>query len=178
MDEADLRNMMYTAQLPDKGPYSIRYPRGNGVTPEWKTELTEIPTGTGRLIKDGNQIAILSIGAIGNLVSELKNDFSKENLSVAHYDMRFVKPIDEKLLHSIFKKFNKIITLEDGVIKGGFGSAVIEFMSENNYHAHIKRLGIPDKFIEHGTQKELYNLCGYDTVGIFNTVKQMLNEVR
>ncbi len=173
MDEPDLRNMMYTAQLPNKGPFSIRYPRGKGVTPNWKTKMEEIKIGKGRIIKDGKDVAILSIGAIGNLVKEANKILLKENIDVAHYDMRFVKPLDEELLHKIFNKFDKVITLEDGVIQGGFGSAVIEFMIENKYSAKIKRLGIPDKFIEHGTQQELYHICGYDVDGICNSIKKI-----
>ncbi|NPA69164.1 MAG: 1-deoxy-D-xylulose-5-phosphate synthase [Chlorobi bacterium] len=176
MDEEDLRNLMFTAQLPNKGPFSIRYPRGRGVMPDWKTEMKEIKVGKGRKIKEGNDIAVLSIGAIGNLVKELYEDFDKEKISVAHYDMRFVKPLDEEILHEVFKKFDKIITLEDGVIQGGFGSAVLEFKEEHNYTSKVKRLGIPDTFIEHGTQRELYKICGYDTEGIFKTVKEMLNK--
>ncbi len=174
MDEKDLRDMMYTAQLPDKGPFTIRYPRGRGITPDWKTEMKELQIGKGRVIQEGKDIAILSIGAIGNLVTELTSDFKKEQIDVAHFDRRFVKPLDEDLLHHIFKTFDKIITLEDGVIQGGFGSAVIEFMVENNYTAKIKRLGIPDEFIEHGTQRELYKVCGYDVEGIFLAVKALL----
>ncbi len=174
MDEPELRNMMYTAQLPEKGPFCIRYPRGTGITPDWRTEMKEIPVGTGRIIKEGEDLAILSIGAIGNLVKEAEDAFNTENLSIAHYDMRFVKPLDEVLLHSIFKKFNKIITLEDGVIKGGFGSAVLEFKNEHNYSAKVKRLGIPDSFIEHGTQAQLYKQCAYDAEAIINAVKEML----
>ncbi len=174
MDEPDLRNMMYTAQLPNKGPFSIRYPRGRGITPEWETEMKELQIGKGRLIKDGNDVAILSIGAIGNLIKEADNTLTKENINIAHYDMRFVKPLDEELLHNIFKKFDKVITLEDGVVLGGFGSAVIEFMVENEYSAKIKRLGIPDNFIEHGTQQELYHICGYNVEGICNSVKELL----
>lgn len=174
MNEAELRNLMFTAQLPDKGPFSIRYPRGRGVMLDWKTEMKEIEIGTGRIINEGKDIAILSIGAIGNIVAELKDDFKKDNISVAHYDMRFIKPLDEKLLHEVFKKFDKIISLEDGVIQGGFGSAVLEFKNENSYTSEVKRLGIPDKFIEHGTQRELYNICGYDTKGILKAVKDMI----
>jgi len=173
MDEPDLRNMMYTAQLPNKGPFSIRYPRGRGVTPEWKTEMKELQVGKARLIKDGENIVILSIGAIGNLVKEVDSILSKENISFAHYDMRFVKPLDEELLHKLFKKYDKFITLEDGVIQGGFGSAVIEFMVDNEYNAKIKRLGIPDEFIEHGTQQELYHICGYDVDGICKAVREI-----
>jgi len=174
MDEPDLRNMMYTAQLPNKGPFSIRYPRGRGVTPNWKTEMQELIIGKGRVIKEGKDVAILSIGAIGNLVKEVDNILIKEDIGIAHYDMRFVKPLDEELLNIIFKKFDKVITLEDGVIQGGFGSAVLEFMMENDYNSKVKRLGIPDQFIEHGTQQELYHICGYDVEGICNSVKKML----
>ncbi len=174
MTETELRNMMYTAQLPDKGTFSIRYPRGRGIYPDWQNQMKEIEIGKGRIIKEGEDIAILSIGAIGNLVVEAEDLFKKEGISVAHYDMRFVKPLDIELLHSISEKFDKIITVEDGVIKGGFGSAVLEFMNENNYSTKIKLLGIPDKFIEHGTQRELYKLCGYDTESIYSTVKKMI----
>ena len=173
MDEIELRNLMYTAQLPNKGAFSIRYPRGKGVFPDWRKPMKEIKIGTGRVIKEGDNIAVLSIGAIGNLVVEANKNLEKENINIAHYDMRFVKPLDKDLLHKIFKKFNKIITVEDGVISGGFGSAVIEFMIENEYTAKLKRLGIPDKFIEHGTQKELYEICGYDINGIYKTVKEL-----
>ncbi len=173
MTETELRNMMYTAQLPNKGPFSIRYPRGRGVQPDWEKPMEEIEIGKARVIKEGKDIAILSIGAIGNLVVEAEEMFKKDNLNVAHYDMRFAKPIDTNLLHDIFKKFDKVITLEDGVISGGFGSAVLEFMNENEYSAKIKLLGIPDKFVEHGTQRELYKLCGYDTESIYLTVKKM-----
>lgn len=174
MDEIELRNMMYTAQLPDAGTFSIRYPRGRGVTPDWKRPFSKIEIGKARNIKKGTDAAVLSIGAIGNLVKEADKRWQKDNISVAHYDMRFVKPPDERLLHRIFSKFDKIITVEDGVIHGGFGSAIIEFMAEHGYSAQIKRLGIPDKFIEHGTQKQLYKLCGYDADGIYKTVLTMV----
>ncbi len=174
IDEEELRNLMYTGQLPDKGTFVIRYPRGNGVMPEWKTPFKEIKVGKGRKLKDGNDIAILSIGAIGNLVRNLYEKFDNEQLSVAHYDMRFVKPLDEELLHSIFKKFDKVITIEDGTIVGGFGSAVLEFMAEHGYFSTVKRLGVPDKFIEQGTQDELYEECGYGEENIFETAIEML----
>ncbi len=176
MNEIELRNLMYTAQLPDKGTFAIRYPRGRGVLPDWKKTMTEIKIGKGRTIKDGNNIAVLSIGTIGNLVVKANEMLEAENIDTAHYDMRFVKPLDNNLLHKIFKKFDKIITIEDGSIIGGFGSAVIEFMVENGYTAIVKRLGIPDKFIEHGTQKELYRICGYDTEGIYKTVKELIKK--
>ncbi len=173
MDEPDLRNMMFTAQLPDMGPFTIRYPRGRGITPNWKTEMKKLEIGKGRCIKKGKDIAVLSIGAIGISVKEADTKLIKENIDISHYDMRFVKPLDEKLLHKIFSEYQNIITIEDGVIKGGFGTAVIEFMVENNYSRKIKRLGIPDKFIEHGTQQELYKLCGYDTESIYNACKEI-----
>jgi len=178
MDEPDLRNMMYSAQLPDAGPYVIRYPRGNGVTPEWRTPMKAIETGKGRQIKKGNAAAVLSIGAIGNLVKEADKQWTAEGLEIAHYDMRFVKPLDEALLHTIFSKFNKIITLEDGVIMGGFGTSILEFMADNNYSAKVIRLGIPDKFIEHGTQNELYKICGYDVEAIYKAVKDLTSDTK
>ncbi len=174
MDEEELRNLMYTAQLPDKGTFVIRYPRGKGTMPEWQTEFKEIKIGKARTIKEGRDVAILSVGAIGNELRKIYDRLEEENISIAHYDMRFVKPIDEELLHNIFKKFNKIITLEDGTVVGGLGSAVLEFMSKNNYTAKVVRLGIPDKFIEHGTQQELYKECGYDAESIYQEIKRIL----
>lgn len=174
MDEEDLRNLMYTSQLLNKGTWTIRYPRGNGVMVDWKTPFKEIPIGKGRVIREGSDLAILSIGAIGNLVTNIYSKLDSEGISLAHYDMRFAKPLDEELLHQVFKRFDKIITIEDGTIVGGFGSAILEFSSENNYHAKIKRLGVPDKFIEHGTQLELYRECGYDENGIYNSVHEMI----
>ena len=160
LDEAELRNMMYTAQLPDQGPFSIRYPRGNGFLADWHTPFQELEIGKGRCLIEGEKIAILSIGSIGNVAKKAVSHF--EESLVALYDMRFLKPIDEELLHTVFQKFSKIITLEDGTIQGGLGSAVAEFMADHQYHATIKRLGIPDKFIEHGTQQQLYEECGFD----------------
>lgn len=174
MNEEELRNLMYTAQLKNMGPYSIRYPRGQGVMPDWKTDFSKVPTGTGRKISDGEDVAILSIGHVGNFVVKASAQLKKENVSVAHYDMRFLKPIDEKILHEVFKKFSTIVTIEDGTIVGGLGSAVLEFMSDNDYSAKVVRLGIPDAFIEHGTQAELYKICGYDVEGIVNTVKGLV----
>ena len=144
MNEQELRNLMYTAQLPNQGPFSIRYPRGNGVMLDWKTPFEKLEIGVGRKIKDGEEIAILSFGHPGNFVLSAQETFEKEGLNIAHYDMRFVKPLDEKLLHTIFKKFNTIITIEDGCLQGGFGSAILEFMANNNYQTAVKRLGIPD----------------------------------
>ncbi len=174
MNEEELRNLMYTAQLKNKGPFSIRYPRGRGVMPEWKTPFKEIPVGKGRLVKKGSDIAILSIGHIGNYVVEASNKLAKKHIDVAHYDMRFVKPIDEAILHEVGKSFKAVITIEDGTIVGGFGSAVLEFMSENGYSINIKRLGVPDQFIDHGTPQELHRECGFDVEGIIKTVKSMI----
>ena len=176
MNESELRNLMYTAQLPNQGPFSIRYPRGNGVLTEWRTPLEEINIGVGRKISDGENIAILSIGHPGNFVQEAQKEFIKEGLSIAHYDMRFVKPLDEKLLHTVFKKFGNSITIEDGCVLGCFGSAILEFMSNNNYNSRVIRLGIPDKFIHHGTQKELHIECNYDTKAIVKTVHKILEK--
>lgn len=174
MNEEELRNLMYTAQLPDKGPFSIRYPRGNGVMQNWKTPFKEIPVGKGRKVKHGEDIAILAIGPIGNLALEAAEKLENEGISAAMYDMRFVKPIDEALLHEVFTKFSKVITVEDGCIQGGMGSAVIEFAADNDYKASVKRLGVPDRYIEHGSQKELYKECGYDTEAIMETACKML----
>jgi 1-deoxy-D-xylulose-5-phosphate synthase len=177
MNEEELRNLMYTAQLEkNAGPFSIRYPRGNGVMLDWRKPFTELEIGKGRKIKSGSDIAILSIGTAGNLVTKAIEKLSTENVSVAHYDMRFVKPIDEEMLHEVFKTHNKIITLEDGCIVGGMGSAVLEFMGDHGYAAKVKRMGMPDKFIEHGEQKELYTECGFNTDDIYNTTKEMMSE--
>ncbi|MBC8464289.1 MAG: 1-deoxy-D-xylulose-5-phosphate synthase [Bacteroidetes bacterium] len=174
MNEQELRNLMYTAQLPDQGPISIRYPRGNGVMVDWETPLEELVIGQGRQIANGDDIAILTIGHPGNFAVEARTEMERSGYSVAHYDMRFVKPIDEKLLHEVFKKHTKVITVEDGCVQGGFGSAVLEFMADHNYQAQVKRLGVPDAFIEHGTQKELWRECEYDAQAIQETVQQMV----
>ena len=175
MDEAELRNLMFTAQLKGMGPFSIRYPRGKGVMTEWKTTMKEIKVGTGRKINSGNDIAVLTIGHPGNFAQEAIKDLKDSGASVAHYDMRFVKPIDETMLHEVFTKFNKVITVEDGCLMGGFGSAVIEFMADQKYTAEVVRLGIPDAYIQHGTQKELWEECGFDKNAIVKTIKEMLN---
>jgi 1-deoxy-D-xylulose-5-phosphate synthase len=174
MNEEELRNLMYTAQLRNNGPFAIRYPRGRGVMTDWQKPFREIEIGKARKINEGSGIVILTIGHVGNLVNEAILRLEAENISVAHYDMRFVKPLDKECLHNIFKKFNSLITIEDGTVVGGFGSAVIEFMCENAYKAEVKRLGIPDKFIGHGTQKELYKECGFDPDGIYLAVKSMV----
>jgi 1-deoxy-D-xylulose-5-phosphate synthase len=172
MNEEELRNMMYSGSL-HMGPYSIRYPRGSGVMPEWRTPFEQIPTGQGRIVKEGEEIAILTIGHIGNYVTDASKLFSKDGLNPAHYDMRFVKPLDGELLHEIFGKFKKIITVEDGCVMGGFGSAVIEWMSDHGYQAQVRRLGIPDEVIEHGEQIELHRECGFDPEGIAEAVRNL-----
>lgn len=174
MNEEELRNLMYTAQHDNMGPFSIRYPRGNGVMVDWKKPFKFIKPGTGRKIKDGSDIAILSIGAIGNEVISACTRLEKRGINAAHYDLRFAKPLDETLLHEVLTKFSKVITLEDGCIAGGAGSAVLEFAADNEYTASIKRLGIPDRFIEHGEQKELYRECGYDAQAIEEAVIELL----
>lgn len=170
MNEQELRNLMYTAQLNPISPFTIRYPRGNGEMVDWQTPFTELEIGKGRCVAEGEDIAVLSVGTVGNFVQEaIKNT---NNTSVAHYDMRFVKPLDEALLHQVFKKFTKVITVEDGCLAGGFGGAVLEFMAQNSYTAQVKRLGIPDAFIEQGTQKELHKICEYDADGIAKVIQE------
>jgi 1-deoxy-D-xylulose-5-phosphate synthase len=176
MNEEELRDLMYTAQLPDQGPFSIRYPRGEGVMTEWKTPFKAIKVGTGRKLRSGTDIAVLSIGHIGNLATKGIDRLEAEGYSVAHYDMRFVKPIDELLLHEVFSKFKHVVTVEDHGLHGGMGSAVLEFMGDHGYAAHVKRLAIPDTFIEHGTQAELYRECGIDAIAVVEAVKEMLGE--
>jgi 1-deoxy-D-xylulose-5-phosphate synthase len=171
MNEEELRNLMYTATK-FQGPFSIRYPRGQGVMPEWRTPMREIPIGQGRIVKEGEEIAILTIGHIGNYAVEATKVLAKEGLNPAHYDMRFVKPLDESMLHEVFGKFKKIITVEDGCLMGGFGSSVLEWMVDHGYHAQVKRLGIPDSIIEHGEQIELHRECGFDPEGIAKSVRE------
>jgi 1-deoxy-D-xylulose-5-phosphate synthase len=175
MNEPELRNLMFTAQQDNMGPFSIRYPRGKGVTTEWKTAMKKIKVGTGRKLTSGSDIAILTVGHPGNFAQEAIDELKSTGASVAHYDMRFVKPIDEMMLHEVFGKFDKVITVEDGCLMGGFGSAVIEFMADQKYSAEVVRLGIPDEYIQHGTQQELWDECGYDTNAIVATIKEMLN---
>jgi 1-deoxy-D-xylulose-5-phosphate synthase len=175
MNESELRNLMYTAQLESTVlPFVIRYPRGEGVMSEWKTEMKEIKIGTGRKLKDGNDIAILSLGHPGNFAAAAIRDLKNDGINPAHYDMRFAKPLDEEVLHEVFGKFEKIITVEDGTVVGGFGSAVLEFMNAHNYKAEIKILGIPDHLIEHGTPKELHSECGYDAEAIKVAVLELM----
>ena len=180
-NEMELRRLMYTAQLPDKGVFVIRYPRGRGNTVDWQCELEEVPVGKGRKLKDGQDLAVLSIGPIGVeaekaiAIAELKslNESPDAPLNIAHYDMRFLKPIDEEILHEVGKKFKKVVTVEDGVISGGLGSAVLEFFADNGYEVEVKRVGIPDKFVMHGTVPELRQICGMDAQSIAETLSTL-----
>ena len=175
MDEHELRHLMYTAQLPDKGPFAIRYPRGRGVLVDWQCPLEEIPVGKGRCLKKGKDIALLTLGPIGNTAARAIERYEQETgQSVAHYDLRFLKPLDETLLHEVGKNFTRIITVEDGVLKGGMGTTVLEFMADNGYTPQVVRIGIPDHFVEHGTVKQLYHLCGMDEEGIIKALEGSL----
>jgi 1-deoxy-D-xylulose-5-phosphate synthase len=176
MNEAELRNLMYTAQLEStKLPFVIRYPRGEGMMPEWQTEMKEIEIGKGRKIKDGEEIAILSFGHPGNFAAAAIRSLKNDGIHPGHYDLRFAKPLDETLLHEVFNKYSKIITVEDGTVVGGIGSAVLEFMTEHQYKADVKILGIPDRIVEHGSQKELHKECHYDAEAIAETARAMMN---
>lgn len=173
MNEAELRNLMYTATKYKDGPFTIRYPRGEGVMPEWKTPFELLEIGKGRLIHQGVDIAILSIGHVGNFALDAIKELNKEGINPSLYDMRFAKPLDEQLLHHVFSNYDLVITIEDGCLAGGFGSAILEFMSNQNYFVKLKRLGMPDHFIEHGEQPELYKECGYDSSAIVEAVKEL-----
>ncbi|MGV3502129.1 MAG: 1-deoxy-D-xylulose-5-phosphate synthase [Adhaeribacter sp.] len=174
MNEAELRNLMYTASQEGMGPFTIRYPRGLGVMPEWRTPLQQVQVGTGRVIQEGEELAVLTFGHIGNYAVEACAALKKENIRVGHYDMRFAKPLDERLLHDIFSKYDKIITVEDGCLPGGFGSAILEFMADHQYQAQVRRLGIPDAIVEHGSQLQLQRECGFDPQGIEKAVREMI----
>jgi len=177
MDEIELRNLMFTAQLPEnKMPFSIRYPRGCGIKPNWKKPFEKVEIGKGRKLADGKDVALLSIGKAGIFAKRAVKSLENRDVSAAHYDMRFVKPIDTEMLEEVFSNYKIIVTVEDGVIHGGFGSAVLEYMAENNYSATIKLLGVPDKFIEHGTPDDLYRECGIDVKGITNSVLELLGK--
>lgn len=184
MNEHELRRLMYTAQLPGKGTFVIRYPRGRGVLADWHCPLEEVKVGTGRKLRDGDDIAVLSVGPVGNnvvkAVEMMENDAKSASggsgISVAHYDMRFVKPLDENLLKEVAAKFKHVITVEDGVREGGFGSAVIEWMEDNGQHLDIVRLGLPDHFVEHGTVAQLQSIVGIDAEGIRRTIEETLGK--
>ena len=179
MNEEELRNLMYTAQLEEtEGPFSIRYPRGNGVMVDWKTPFKKLEIGKGRKLRDGKEIAVLSLGHPGNFAAMAIKNLETEGIQAAHYDLRFAKPIDEAMLHEVFSRYKKIITIEDGTVVGGVGSAVLEFMADNGYSAEVKRLGIPDQFIEHGEQSELYEECGFSAKQIQEEITELLKEKR
>ena len=178
MDEHELRRLMYTAQLPDKGPFVIRYPRGGGELMDWRCPFEEVKVGTGRKMKDGTDVAVLSIGPIGNNVTRAIASLTSQNSntsspSVAHYDMRFLKPLDEAILDEVGRKFKHVITVENGVRQGGLGSAVLEWMNDHGYAPKVKRLGLPDNFVEHGTVKELQHIVGIDEEGIVKAIKEL-----
>ena len=177
MNESELRSLMYTAQLESTTlPFVIRYPRGEGVMPEWKTEMKEIKIGTGRKLKEGKDIAILSFGHPGNFAAAAIRELKNDGLNPGHYDMRFAKPLDEALLHEACQQYEKLITVEDGAVEGGIGSAILEFMATHGYKNDVKILGIPDRLVEHGTPKELHRECGYDAQGITDAVREMMKD--
>ncbi len=178
LNEEELRNLMYTAQLPNQGPFSIRYPRGKGVMVDWKKPFNEIEIGKGHQIANGTEVAILSFGHVGNYALIARTILATEDIIPAVFDMRFVKPLDESLLDEIFRKYSKIITLEDGCLPGGFGTAILEYAADNNYKGSIKRLGIPDRIVEHGEQGELHAECGYAPENIVSEVKKLLEVVK
>ena len=173
MNEQELRNLMYTASQDNMGPFTIRYPRGNGVMVDWKTPLEILPVGIGRKIKEGEKVAILTLGHPGNFAVEACEQLAKENIFPAHYDLRFAKPLDEKMLREVFENYTHIITVEDGCLQGGVGSAVLEFMADQQLNAIVKRLGIPDQYIEHGEQPELWKECGFDAEAIAAAVREV-----
>lgn len=178
-DEHELRRLMYTAQLPDKGPFVIRYPRGRGRLTDWKCPLEEIKVGTGRKLKEGKDLAVLSIGTIGNAAADAIAQVETEmpDISVAHYDLRFVKPMDTQILEEVAARFTRVITVEDGILAGGVGSAVLEYMAEHEHPLHVRRIGLPDHFVEHGAVNILHHICGTDSEGIANTIREELRKV-
>jgi len=178
MNEEELRNLMYTAQRENHGPFSIRYPRGRGVMIDWRKPFQEIPVGTGRKLRSGKTIAILSLGHVGNYASQVCDAYDKEGLHIAHYDLRFAKPLDKDLLVEVFENYSEIITIEDGCITGGVGSAILEFMADNGFQASVHRLGIPDEFIDHGPQEILHQDCNYDAKAIRKIIEQIKNKTK
>lgn len=180
LDEHELRHMMYTAQLSDRGPFVIRYPRGRGALVDWKCPLVELPIGKGRKLKNGKDLAVITIGPIGNSTKAAiaKIEEENRNVSIAHYDLRFLKPLDTELLEEIASNFNRIVTIEDGILKGGMGSAIIEFMTDKGYTPHIHRIGLPDTFVEHGAVSELLRIYGMDQEGIYQTLSEQLKSIK
>jgi 1-deoxy-D-xylulose-5-phosphate synthase len=175
MNEQELRNLMFTAIQPNSGTFVIRYPRGEGVMPVWKTELEVLPIGKGRIVSEGDKdICVLSFGHPGNFVVKASNMLKDNEINIGHYDMRFVKPLDGDLLKRAFSNYKHIITIEDGCLQGGFGSAVIEWASENGFKNQVHRLGIPDRYVEHGEPAQLYREIGIDAEGIVSKVKEII----
>ena len=176
MNEHELRRLMYTAQLPDKGPFVIRYPRGRGTLVDWHCPLEEIPVGKGRKLRDGEDVAVITIGPIGHTAAQAIDELDALHPSpgIAHYDLRFLKPLDEELLHEVGRRFKKVVTIEDGVRSGGMGSAVLEWMSEHDYSPVIRRLGLPDEFVEHGKVSELQAIVGIDKDSIKRAIQELL----
>jgi 1-deoxy-D-xylulose-5-phosphate synthase len=179
MDEHELRKLMYTAQLPDRGPFIIRYPRGSGSVVDWRCPFEEIPIGKGRKLRDGSDVAVITIGPIGVQAAAAIDACSGATTNtIAHYDLRFLKPLDEEMLHEIGRKFQRIVTIEDGVRNGGMGSAVMEWMEDHGYHPVVKRLGLPDHFVEHGTIAQLQAIVGLDKESIINAISEQLTAKR
>lgn len=176
MDEIELRNLMYTAQLPNKGPFVIRYPRGVGSNEDWRQPFSEIDTGKGRCLRRGKKVAVLTLGPLGVKVARVCKELDQQGIEVGHYDVRFVKPLDEQMLHEVFSSYTTVLTIEDGAIAGGMGSAILEFMSENGYQCKVKRLGIPDRFVEHGSQMALYKEIGLDMESIRGLIEELAKE--
>lgn len=176
MDEIELRNLMYTAQLPNKGPFVIRYPRGVGSNEDWRQPFSEIDTGKGRCLRRGKKVAVLTLGPLGIKVARVCKELAQQGIEVGHYDVRFVKPLDEQMLHEVFSSYTTVLTIEDGAIAGGMGSAILEFMSENGYQCKVKRLGIPDRFVEHGSQMALYKEIGLDMESIRGLIEELAKE--
>jgi 1-deoxy-D-xylulose-5-phosphate synthase len=175
LNEEELRNLMYTASLPrKKTAFTIRYPRGEGVMPEWRTPMIKLEIGKGQQVREGKDLAILTFGHVGNYALSAAEMLANDQIEASVYDMRFTKPLDKELLAEVFEQYNKVITVEDGCLMGGFGSAIVEHMSDHDYNTSIKRLGIPDDIIEHGTQLELHKQCGFDPTGIYNTAREMV----
>ena len=175
MDEHELRHLMYTAQLPDKGPFVIRYPRGRGVLVDWRCPMKALPVGKGRRLKEGREVAVVTIGPIGNLAAKAIARIEAElQVTIAHYDLRFLKPLDEELLREVGEGFSRIVTVEDGVMKGGMGSALLEWMADQGYTPRVKRLGLPDQFVEHGSVKQLQAICAIDEASIQAAIEAML----
>ena len=174
LNEIELRNLMYTAQKNHNAPFAIRYPRGKGVLNDWLVEFSKIDIGKGNKINSGDKIAVVSIGHIGNMIIDITKELQSKNINIGHFDIRFLKPLDEPMLHTVFQDYEIIITIEDGCIKGGMGSAVLEFASENNYQKRIIRFGVPDRFIEHGTPEEQRKDCGFDKHSVLKTIIELL----